>query len=148
MWNEFKAFISKGSVIDLAVAFIMATAFAAVIKGLVDWIIMPPIGMLLGGVDFNGLYINLTNTTYPSAAAAMAANAPGIYYGAWINTIITFLIVALVMFLVVRAYNATQPQAAVETKKCPYCLSEISIGATRCPNCTSQLEATSATLGV
>jgi large conductance mechanosensitive channel len=79
MWNEFKAFISKGNVIDLAVAFILATAFAAVIKGLVDWIIMPPIGMLLGGVDFNGLYINLTNTSYPSAAAAMAANAPGIY---------------------------------------------------------------------
>jgi large conductance mechanosensitive channel len=71
----------------------------------------------------------------------MAANAPGIYYGAWINTIITFLIVAFVMFLVVRAYNSTQPKVAVETKKCPYCLSEIPIGATRCPNCTSQLEA-------
>ena len=147
MWSEFKAFINKGNVIDLAVAFILATAFAAVIKGLVDWIIMPPIGMLLGGVDFNGLYINLTNTTYPSAAAAMAVNAPGIYYGAWINTIITFLIVAFVMFLVVRAYNSTQPKAAVETKKCPYCLSEIPIGATRCPNCTSQLEATTATVG-
>lgn len=140
MWNEFKAFISKGNVIDLAVAFIMATAFAAVIKGLVDWIIMPPIGLLLGGVDFNGLYINLSSTSYPSAAAAMAANAPGIYYGMWINTIITFLIVAFVMFLVVRAYNATQPKAAVETKKCPYCVSEIPLGATRCPNCTSQLE--------
>jgi large conductance mechanosensitive channel len=140
MWNEFKAFISKGNVIDLAVAFIMATAFAAVIKGLVDWIIMPPIGLLLGGVDFNGLYINLSSTSYPSAAAAMAANAPGIYYGMWINSIITFLIIALVMFLVVRAYNASQPKAAVETKKCPYCVSEIPLGATRCPNCTSQLE--------
>jgi large conductance mechanosensitive channel len=144
MWNEFKAFISKGNVIDLAVAFIMATAFGAVIKGLVDWIIMPPIGLLLGGVDFNGLYINLSNKTYASAAEAMAANAPGIYYGMWINTIITFLIIAFVMFLVVRAYNATQPKAAVETKKCPYCLSEIPIGATRCPNCTSQLEGTAA----
>ena len=142
MWGEFKAFINKGNVIDLAMAFIMATAFGAVIKGLVDWIIMPPIGLALGGVDFTGLYVNLSNKTFASAAEAMAAKAPGIYYGEWINTIITFLIVALVMFFVVRAYNSTQPKAAVETKKCPYCLSEIPIGATRCPACTSQLDAT------
>src|SRR6476620_215211 len=100
MWGEFKAFINKGNVIELAVAFIMATAFGAVIKGLVGWIIMPPIGLALGGVDFNGLYINLSNKTFASAAEALAANAPGIYYGAWINTIITFLIIALVMFFV------------------------------------------------
>jgi large conductance mechanosensitive channel len=141
MWSEFKAFISKGNVIDLAVAFILGTAFAAVVKGLVDWIIMPPVGLVLGGVDFSGLYVNLSNKTFASAAEAMAAKAPGIYYGEWINTVITFLIVALVMFFVVRAYNSTQPKAAVDTKKCPYCVSEIPSGATRCPACTSQLDA-------
>ena len=144
MWSDFRKFISQGNVIELAVGFILATAFAAVVKGFVDWIVMPPIGKLLGGVDFAGLYINLDSKSYPSAAAALAANAPGIYYGAWINAIITFLIIALVMFLVVRAYNASRPAAEVKTKDCPYCLSAIPIGATRCPACTSQLEATPA----
>jgi len=140
MWGEFKEFISKGNVIELAVAFILAAAFAAVVKGLVDWIVMPPIGLLLGGVDFAGLYVNLSNATYPSAADAMKANAPGIYYGAWINTIITFVIIALVMFFIVRAYNKSKPAAAVTTKDCPYCLSSIPLGATRCPACTSELK--------
>src|SRR5215212_4218431 len=111
MWAEFKKFINEGDVIELAVAFIMATAFGAVVKGLVDWIVMPPIGMVLGGVDFTGLYIPLGSKAYPSAAEALAANAPGIYYGMWINTIITFLVIAFVMFLVVRAYNSTRPKA-------------------------------------
>jgi large conductance mechanosensitive channel len=141
MWGEFKKFINEGNVIELAVAFILATAFAAVVKGLVDWIIMPPIGLLLGGTDFSGLYINLSSTSYPNATEAMNAKAPGIYYGAWLNTLITFLIVALVMFFIVRAYNRTKPAAAVTTKDCPYCLSSVPLGATRCPACTSELKA-------
>ena len=117
MWSEFKKFIAKGNVIELAVGFILATSFAAVVKGLVEWIIMPPIGKLLGGVDFAGLYINLDSKGYASAADALAANAPGIYYGAWLNTIITFVIIAFVMFLVVQAYNRTQPKAATNVSR-------------------------------
>jgi large conductance mechanosensitive channel len=143
MWTEFKKFINEGNVIELAVAFIMAAAFGAVVKGLVDWIVMPPIGMLLGGVDFNGLYLNLGSKSYPSAAEALAANAPGIYYGMWLNTLITFLVIAFVMFLIVRAYNNSRPKAAATTKDCPYCVSSIPVGATRCPACTSQLGAAS-----
>jgi large conductance mechanosensitive channel len=140
MWGEFKKFINQGNVIELAVAFILGTAFAAVVKGLVDWIIMPPVGLLLGGIDFSGMYINLSSTAYANATEAMNAKAPGIYYGAWINTVIAFLVVALVMFLVVRAYNRTKPAAEVTTKDCPYCLSTVPMGATRCPACTSELK--------
>lgn len=139
MWKEFRDFINKGDVIELAVAFIMAAAFAAVIKGLVDWIVMPPIGKLLGGVDFSSLYVNLSDTDYPSALAAQASGAPGIYYGQFLNAVLTFLIIAFVMFLVVKAYNATRPDTVTTTKKCPHCLSTIPIGATRCPACTSDL---------
>jgi large conductance mechanosensitive channel len=139
MWNEFKTFINKGNVIELAVAFILAAAFGAVIKGFVDWIIMPPIGKLLGGADFSSLYINMSDTTYPSAAAAQAAGAPGIYYGQFLNAVITFLIIAFVMFLVVKAYNASRSDKAVATKDCPHCLSTIPLGAVRCPACTSEL---------
>ena len=141
MLKEFKTFINQGNVIELAVAFILATSFAAVVKGLVDWIVMPPIGKLLGGADFSSLYINLSDTAYPSAAIAQAAGAPGIYYGQFLNAVITFLVVAFVMFLVVKAYNASKPAAATTTKECPHCLSTISIGATRCPACTSELKA-------
>jgi large conductance mechanosensitive channel len=144
MWNEFRTFISKGNVIELAVAVIIATAFGAVVKGLVDWIIMPPIGKVLGGVDFSNLYINLSGTAYPSAVEAQAAGASGIYYGLFLNTVITFLIVAFVMFLIVKAYNASKPEKATTTKECPYCLSTIQLGATRCPACTSELNVASA----
>lgn len=141
MFSEFKTFINQGNVIELAVGFILATAFAALVKGLVDWIIMPPIGLLLGGVDFSGLYINLSSTGYASAVAAQEAGAPGIYYGLFLNALITFLVVAFVMFLVVKAYNASRPAKASNTKECPRCLSTIPIGATRCPACTSDLSA-------
>ncbi|HKP55039.1 MAG TPA: large conductance mechanosensitive channel protein MscL [Chloroflexia bacterium] len=140
MWKEFRTFISKGNVIELAVALIMAAAFGAVVKGLIDWIIMPPIGKALGGVDFSSLYINLSGTDYPSAVEAQAAGASGIYYGQFLNTVITFLVLAFVMFLLVKAYNSTKPDKATTTKECPFCLSTIPIGASRCPSCTSELQ--------
>jgi large conductance mechanosensitive channel len=128
MINEFKAFINKGNVLDLAVAVILGAAFGAVVKSLVDDIVMPPIGKLLGGVDFKALTIDLGGAT--------------INYGNFINTVITFLIVAFVLFLIIRAYNRARPPTAAETvtKDCPYCLSTIPLGATRCPNCTSELK--------
>ncbi|HEX8218961.1 MAG TPA: large conductance mechanosensitive channel protein MscL [Chloroflexia bacterium] len=143
MFNEFKKFINRGNVIELAVAFVIGTAFAAVVKSLVDNIIMPPIGALLGGLDFTSLYINLSSTTYPTYAAAREAGAPVIGYGTFINAVITFLIVSFVVFLLVRAYNkgVKQPAPEVDTKDCPYCMTAIAIKATRCPACTSELAA-------
>ena len=141
MWNEFKEFAFKGNFLDLAIAFVLGAAFATVIKSLVDDIIMPPIGMMLGGVDFSNLYINLSDTSYPSLAAAKAAGAPTINYGLFLSALITFVIVAFILFLIVRGYNRLRPAVAVATKDCPYCASSIPLAATRCPNCTSQLTA-------
>ena len=143
MWKEFKDFVLKGNVIDLAVAFILAVAFAAVVTSLVKDIIMPPVGLALGGIDFSNLYINLSGQSYASLADAQKAGAATINYGLFINTVITFLIVAFVLFLIVRAYNRVRPAPAVETKACPYCQTDIPVTAARCPNCTSQLTATS-----
>lgn len=146
MWKDFKAFIMRGNVLDLAVGIIIGTAFGAIVSSFVKDIIMPPIGLLLGKVDFSNMYINLSGTAYDSLAKAQAAGAPTINYGVFINTIINFLIVALVIFLVVRWFNRLQqtgkkPEtaAAPTTKECPYCYSTINIKATRCPDCTSQL---------
>lgn len=143
MFNNFKKFINQGNIVELAVGFILATAFAAVVKSLVDNVIMPPIGLLLGGIDFSSLYINLSGTNYPSFNAALQAGAPVIGYGIFINAVITFLIIALVMFLIVRAYNRARPAPSPEvaTKDCPYCLTAIPLKATRCPACTSELKA-------
>ncbi|MBN1966116.1 MAG: large conductance mechanosensitive channel protein MscL, partial [Anaerolineae bacterium] len=143
--DEFKEFAMRGSVLDLAIGIIIGAAFNEIVKSLVNDVIMPPIGLLLGNVDFSSLYINLSKDSYDSLAAAQAASAPTINYGAFINTVINFLIVAFVVFLLVKQINRLQrkPEAApVEptTKECPYCKSIIPIGATRCPNCTSQLE--------
>ncbi|HPO57415.1 MAG TPA: large conductance mechanosensitive channel protein MscL [Anaerolineaceae bacterium] len=142
MWQEFKKFLAQGNVIDLAVAVIMGTAFGAVVTSLVEDVIMPPIGLLLGGVDFSNLFINLSGTPYASLAEAQAAGAPTINYGMFLNTVINFLIVAAAVFLMIRGLKATQrgkeEQGAV-TKDCPYCYSTIPIQATRCPECTSQL---------
>jgi large conductance mechanosensitive channel len=146
VFNEFKAFINRGNILELAVAVILATAFGAVIKSLVDNVIMPPVGALLGGVDFTNLYINLSNQPYTSFDEALKAGAPVIGYGVFLNNVITFLIVAFVVFLIVRAYNKTKPApvAEVDTTECRFCLSTIPLQATRCPNCTSQLQPTSA----
>lgn len=143
MWKEFKAFIMRGNVLDLAVAVILGAAFGAVVTSFVKDIIMPPIGLLLGKVDFANLFVSLNGQSFPSLAAAQAAGAPTLNYGVFINTIINFLIIALVIFLVVRVANKLQKPkvaAAPSTKDCPFCFTTIPIKAKRCPNCTSELK--------
>jgi large conductance mechanosensitive channel len=145
MLEEFKKFIMRGNVIDMAVGIIIGAAFGTVVQSLVDDIIMPPIGMLLGGVDFNNLFITLGPGTYETLAEAQEAGAATINYGLFINSFITFLIVGFAVFLIIRAVNRLQreeeaPPAEPTTKKCPECLSEIPIEARRCAFCTSVLE--------
>jgi large conductance mechanosensitive channel len=143
MWADFKQFVSKGNVLDLAIAVIIGAALTTVVNSLVNDIIMPPIGMLLGGVNFNDLFITLDGGSYASLAAAKAAGAATINYGVFINTIINFLIVAFVAFLIVRwaskLFVKKAAPAPAPTKDCPFCFSAIPVKATRCPNCTSQL---------
>ena len=144
-FEEFKQFIMRGNVLDLAVGIIIGAAFTSIVNSLVNDIIMPPIGMLLGNVDFSNLYINLTDTDYDSLAAAQEAGAATINYGVFLNAVITFLIVALVVFLLIKQVNRFFPKPTEEpsepiAKNCPYCMTEIPIKATRCPNCTSELK--------
>jgi large conductance mechanosensitive channel len=145
MWKEFRDFIMRGNVMDLAVGVIIGAAFGKIISSLVDDIIMPPIGLLLGKINFADLYLNLSGEQFDSLAKAKEAGAATINYGLFINTLINFLIIALVLFLVIRAVNrmskkpAPAAAAAPTTKTCPHCYSEINIKATRCPNCTSEL---------
>lgn len=142
MGKEFKAFIVKGNLVQIAVAFIMGVAFGAVVSSFVNDLIMPIIGKLVGNVDFANLYVNLSGQTYESAAAARAAGAAAIYYGAFINAVVNFLIIAAVVFLIVKAYGRLEkPKVAPAptTKECPFCKTQIPLGATRCPNCTSEL---------
>jgi large conductance mechanosensitive channel len=145
--KEFKAFIMRGNVLDLAVGFIMGGAFGTIVKSLVDDVIMPPIGLALGNVDFSDLFMLLkagakAPPPYASLAEAQAAGAVTVNYGVFINSIVSFLIVAFAVFLLVRAANRMKPAeaaAAPSTKDCPYCRMAIPIGATRCPQCTSEL---------
>jgi len=142
VWKEFKDFIARGNVVDLAVGIIIGLAFGKIVSSLVNDIIMPPIGLLLGKVDFNNLFINLSGQPYATLAAATEAGAATINYGVFINTIIEFLIIAFVVFLLVKQINKLMKPAepaAPPTKDCPYCYSAIPVKATRCPNCTSQL---------
>ena len=144
MLKEFKAFAMRGNVMDMAVGIIISAAFGRIITSLVSDIIMPPIGRILGHVDFSSLFLNISGTDYPTLAAAKAANAATINYGMFLNTVIDFLIVAFVIFLIVQQINRWDkpaPAAAPVTKECPYCLSAIPLKATRCPNCTSELQA-------
>jgi large conductance mechanosensitive channel len=143
MFKDFKEFVMRGNVIDLAVAFIMGAAFGKIISSLVDDVIMPPVGLALGGVDFSNLFVSLSGQQYATLAAAKQAGASTINYGLFINTIITFVIVAFAMFMMVRLVNRMrrQPEAGPTTKSCPYCVSVIPLAATRCPNCTSELPA-------
>jgi large conductance mechanosensitive channel len=144
MLKEFKAFAMRGNVMDMAVGIIIGAAFGRIITSLVSDIIMPPIGRILGHVDFSSLFLNISGTDYPTLAAAKAANAATINYGMFLNTVIDFLIVAFVIFLIVQQINRWDkpaPAAAPVTKECPYCLSAIPLKATRCPNCTSELQA-------
>lgn len=142
MLKEFKEFAVKGSVVDLAVGIIIGAAFGGIVNSFVKDIIMPPIGLLLGKVNFTDMFINLSGVRYASLAEAQAAGAPTINYGVFINTVINFLIVAFVLFLVIRWINRTKkaPEPEVpNTKDCPFCRTPISKEATRCPACTSQL---------
>ena len=143
MLKEFREFIMRGNVIDLAVGIIIGVAFGAVVNSLVKDIIMPPIGLLLGKINFTDLFINLSGASFPSLKAAQDAGAATINYGLFINTIINFLIVGFVIFLVVKAVNKMKkpaPAAPVTTKDCPYCFTAIPTKARRCPNCTSELK--------
>ena len=142
MLKEFREFIMRGSVVDLAVGVIIGGAFGKIVSSLVSDIIMPPIGLLLNGMDFTNLFVSLTGQPYDTLAEAQAAGAPTLNYGNFINAIIDFLIIALVIFLLIRAINRLQrpaPAAEATTRECPHCFSTIAIKATRCPNCTSQL---------
>lgn len=143
MFKEFKAFIMRGNVLDLAIAVIIGGAFGKIVTSLVNDIIMPPIGLVLGKVDFSNLFLNLSGTPYASVVEAKKAGVPTINYGMFLNTLIDFLIVALVIFFVVRFANKLQltKPAPAATKECPHCLSVIPIKATRCPHCTSELKA-------
>jgi large conductance mechanosensitive channel len=144
MWKEFKAFAMRGNVLDMAVGIIIGAAFGRIITSLVSDILMPPIGLILGKVDFSSLFLNISGKSYATLAEAKAANAATINYGVFLNTMIDFVIVAFVIFLLVRQVNKwNKPAAAPEasTKDCPYCISAIPIQATRCPNCTSELRA-------
>lgn len=143
MLKQFRDFISRGNVIDLAVGIIIGAAFTTVVNSLVNDILMPPIGMILGGVDFSNLFVTLSDGTYDSLAEAQAAGAATLNYGLFINALINFLIVAAALFFIVQTLNrlkAEEEAAEPSTRPCPHCISEISIQATRCPHCTSALE--------
>ena len=139
MLKEFKEFAMRGSVLDLAVGVIIGVSFGKVVSSLVDDVIMPPIGRLLGHVDFSNLFINLSDKPYESLAAAKTAGAPTLNYGNFLNTIISFLIVAFAVFLLVRSVNKWMPKPAppVTTRDCPQCAMPIPVAAKKCGHCTS-----------
>jgi large conductance mechanosensitive channel len=140
MLKEFKEFAARGSVIDLAVGVIIGAAFGKVVTSLVNDIVMPPIGLLLGRVDFRNLFVSLNGQAYPTLAEAQKAAAPTLNYGVFVNTILEFVIVAFVVFLLVRQINRmSAPAPAASTKTCPFCASAIPVAAKRCPLCTSAL---------
>jgi len=138
--NEFRAFALKGNVIDMAIGIVIGVAFGKIVTSLVSDILMPPLGLLMGKVDFSSLFINLSGPHYTSLAAAKAAGAPTINIGVFLQAIFDFIIVAFVIFLLVKQVNRLkrEPQASPTTKDCPYCLSSIPIKATRCGHCTSE----------
>ncbi len=147
MLKEFREFAMRGNVVDLAIGVIIGAAFGKIVSSLVNDIIMPPLGLILGQVDFSNLFINLSGQAYASLAEAQAAGAATINYGLFINNIVDFVIVAFAIFIVVRQINRmtrkpAAPAPAPTTQPCPFCLTAIPLKATRCPACTSQLAAT------
>jgi large conductance mechanosensitive channel len=145
MLKEFKAFIAKGNVLDLAVAVIVGGAFGAIVTSAVNDVIMPPIGLILGKVDFKELFLPLDGKSYATLAEAKKAAAPVLAYGTFLNTVVNFLIVAFFVFLVIQWVNKMKKPAPVvevapTTKECPFCTSAIPIKAVRCPLCTSELK--------
>ena len=143
MLEDFKKFILRGNVMDLAVAVIIGGAFGKIVSSLVTDIIMPPLGLLLGRVDFTNLFVSLTGTKYASLVDAQTAGAPTLNYGLFIKNIIDFVLLAIVIFIMIRAINKlSKKEEKVEeptTRECPYCLTQIAKKATRCPNCTSEV---------
>jgi large conductance mechanosensitive channel len=154
MFKDFKEFVMRGNVVDMAIGIVIGAAFGTIVKSFVDDVLMPPIGLLLGNVDFSNLFLTLKEGgkaagPYLSLAAAKAAGAVTLNLGIFINTIISFLIIAFAVFLVIKGMNRMKrepvaPPAAPTTKECPFCLSEIPLKATRCPHCTSELGAAAA----
>jgi large conductance mechanosensitive channel len=143
MWKEFREFAMRGNVIDLAVGVIIGAAFGKIVTSLVNDIVMPPLGLVLGQVDFSNLFINLSSKHYESLADAKAAGAATLNYGMFINNIIDFLLVAFAVFLLIKQVNRFMPKPAepapADAKDCDYCKSSIPKAATRCPHCTSEL---------
>jgi large conductance mechanosensitive channel len=144
MLQEFKTFIMKGNVLDLAVGVIIGAAFGKIVNSAVNDLIMPLIGLMVGKVDFSNLFITLSGGNYPTVAAAKAAGAATLNYGLFLNTTLDFLIMALVIFMIVKSANKirkteAQPPAP-PARECPFCKSAVHDSATRCPHCTSQLE--------
>ena len=143
MFKEFKEFAMRGNVVDMAVGIILGGAFGKIVGSLVDDVVMPPVGLLLRGVNFSSLFLNLSSTSYATLDEATKAGAPIIKYGAFLNTAVNFVIVALVLFLMIRQMNRLRRDkpAPATTKPCPFCLSAIPLGATRCAFCTSEVKA-------
>ena len=144
MLQEFKEFTMRGNVLDMAIGVIIGAAFGKIITSFVNDILMPPIGLLLGRVDFSNLFVNLSGQPYGSLEEAQAAGAATINYGLFLNTVLDFIIVAFVVFLLIRRVNRLKREpealpAEPTTKECSYCLSAIPIKATRCPHCTSEI---------
>ena len=147
MWNDFKSFIMRGNVLDMAVGVIIGGAFGGIVNSLVNDVLMPPLGLLMKGVDFPNLFFTLSplGKTYPTLQAAKTAGAITINVGIFANTVMNFLIVATAVFVVVRLVNHLQPppkKTTPSTKDCPFCFTTIHLNATRCPNCTSELKTT------
>lgn len=144
MLKDFKEFAVRGNIVDMAVGIVLGASFGGIVTSLVNDVLMPPIGLVLGHVDFSNLFISLTGRHFDSVAAAKTAGAATLNYGIFLNTIINFVIVAFAMFLLVRQVNRLRgpvpAPAAPATKACAYCCSQIPLAATRCPNCTSQLK--------
>lgn len=146
MWKDFREFVSRGNVFDLAVGIVIGAAFTTVVRSFVDDILMPPVGRLTGGVDFSDLFVDLSGGEYASLAEAKAAGAATINYGIFLNNVLSFVIVALVVFLLVRGYNELRREresvpAEPTDRECPYCRFRIPVGASRCAHCTSELAA-------
>lgn len=142
MFKEFKEFAMRGNVVDMAVGIILGAAFGRIVTSLVNDVLMPPLGLLFGKINFSNLYINLSKTSYATLADAQAAGAPTINYGIFINEIISFVIVAFALFLLIRQINRLRkpaPAAEPTTRECPYCLSKVPLKATRCAYCTEEL---------
>ncbi len=146
MFKEFKEFAMKGNVLDMAIGIIIGTAFGKIVTSFVNDVLMPPLGLAVGKMDFSNLFVNLSDKAFASLAEAKAAGAPTLNYGVFFNTVLDFVIVAFVIFLLVKQVNRLRAQRAAPppaptTKDCPYCATAIPLRAARCPNCTSELKA-------